>query len=54
MIWRQKARENNDTMVDWALRANGYCQTNFPDLMNSTRYKYGFNHSNVDRQLLRL
>lgn len=47
MIWRRKARENNDTMVDWALRANGYCQTNFPDLMNSTRYKYGFNHSNA-------
>ena len=31
MIWRQKYRENNDTMVDWALRANGYCQTSFPD-----------------------
>ena len=47
MIWRKKYRENNDTMIDWALRANGYCQTNFPDLMNSTRYKYGFNHSNA-------
>ena len=37
--------ENNRTMVEWATRTNGYCQNNFEEYSNFTRYKSGYNAS---------
>ena len=37
--------ENNRTMVEWATRTNGYCQNNFEEYSNFTRYKAGYNAS---------